>query len=713
MKKQKAKKYQSVIVKRILLSVERLTLVLLLTLSMTGVFAIGGTNAGFFDIEESLDNRFEAGSLDMVPTYIEYFNVVGMNPDQTPDARITYTNEGSLDYRYNIKFRQTGGNALLCDNLHLVALRNGSSEYEGTLSGFNLQGGVFTQASFDEDNWDFTLSLPADADSSLENLACQWHVDTVAWQTNIPTPTEGFVDEESVGPHQVATGTWLTPGDVIINEVMWMGSNGENDDEWIELKNMTNKDINLSNWNIVNGGTGVGSHIEIPNGYSIKANDYFLLTKRKWNETMVYLSSDLPKSRGYTHLAGGMNLHNDGEQLILEDKDGMMIDQTPLGAWPAGNNGSLKQSMERNDIPGDGTVPANWHTCVSGAANGAPYWDTTGTNFGTPLAANLSPIVMNEFVPNPIGDDDALMPEGEWIELYNILDEDIDVANWYFTNSDEEVIAITAARTESGETVVPGQGRLVVYLGDAFMDNDSDKLSLYDPKVLEVTEDDVREDVVSYHDAGDLPEGKSFARFPDGEGIWLDPEATPGDENVMTTNELKQFRLLAFDACYEDEKLNDEATEDICSPIFLQFIGMIDDLDDTGIDGDVLLEILDDMRRAEAEKLLALVNEDGVVTEDEEILVAPLSPSEATAAEEVHDVEENEDEVEEEVPVATPTPETETPSDPVSPTEEEADTEEATEATETTDASRGADTETSPIETEAIKQEEGPVLLEA
>lgn len=682
-------------------SCQKVMVVLCMTLAASSIFTIGRTNAGFFDIEESEDNAWVAGSLDAVPTHIEYFNVVGMNPDQAPDSRITLTNEGSLDYRYNIKFRQTNGDDLLCESLHLVALRDGNAEYEGVLADINLQGGIFVEAPFDEDNWDFTITLPEDADATLENLTCEWHFDFLAWQTNLPDATQGFFDEESVGPHRIATGEWLTPGDVIINEVMWMGSDGETSDEWIELKNMTNKDINLSNWNIKQGGTGIGvnAHIEIPSGYSIKANGYFLVTKKKWDDTAITLASDLPKSKGYTHVAG-MNLNNDGEQLVLEDKDEKMIDITPLGAWPAGSNGSLKQSMERNDIPGDGAVAANWHTCVSGAANGAPYWDVTGPNFGTPLSANLSPIVMNEFVPNPTGDDDASMPDGEWIELYNILDEDIDVANWYFTNSDEDVIAITANRTESGETVVPGKGTLVVYLEDSFLDNDEDTLSLYAPHALEVIEDDVREDTVSYEGVAELPEGKSFARFPDGEGIWLDPEATPGKSNAMTDEEKELFQRLAFDTCFDGEELM-EVADPMCSPIFLTFIGMVSDLDDKTIRGSVLLDILEIIQQEEAEKLLALVNEDGVVTPEEAVLgeVTPIEEK-TTEAEDAESVEEEENdenteednssETSEAAPVAKEEEETEETTATVSvtetPTEETVKEEESQEEAPTPEA---------------------------
>ncbi|TXH00555.1 MAG: lamin tail domain-containing protein [Candidatus Moraniibacteriota bacterium] len=586
--KRKRKPYKSVIMTRIFQSLRKVGVCMLALVCATSVFTVGRTNAGFFDIEESQDNQWIAGSLDGEVTYIERFNVSGMNPEENPDARVVFANVGSLDFRYNITFRQhLGSSDVLCQSLALVAKRNGSIVYTGTWADFNIQGGIFMLASLEDDTWDFSLTLPADAGSSLEKLTCVGSFDFLAWQTNSESSNEGFFDEETAAQFVVSTGEWLTPGDVIIKEVMWMGSSVSSADEWIELKNMTGKVVNLSGWKIENAASGGDGTLTIPSGKSIPANGYFLIANYGKSNSSSALNVDAQL------VTTALELNNDNNgNLVLKAPTTLVVDSALGGLtdWPAGSNGALKQSMERNDIPGDGLVATNWHACVSGAANGAPYWDVTGPNFGTPLAANLSPIVMNEFVPNPVGDDDASKPDGEWIELYNILDTDIDVANWYFTNSDDEEVFVTSNNTMSGDTVVPGQGTLVVYLEAAFLDNDEDTLSLMAPgAIIEDSTDDVREDVVTYEDITDLPEGKSFARFPDGEGIWLDPEATPGEQNAMTDDERTSFRLQAYDTCFNGEELREDVAEPICSPFFLTFLGMVSDLDDDTIKSSVLL----------------------------------------------------------------------------------------------------------------------------
>lgn len=178
-------------------------------------------------------------------------------------------------------------------------------------------------------------------------------------------------------------------GAVVINELMWMGSFGNDSDEWIELRNMSDEEIDLSGWRIKGAGKGNGGHIQIPHGYVIKAHGYFLITAQKWNKTKVNLEKDLPKDEGYTHVAS-MGLKDSGEELILQDKEGNMIDTAWKDKrWSDGWNGKFfHMSMERDDDPGDGTHSSNWHTCIDRSCNDEIYWRKEAFNFGTPGAQN-------------------------------------------------------------------------------------------------------------------------------------------------------------------------------------------------------------------------------------------------------------------------------------------------------------------------------------
>src|SRR3989344_3891492 len=65
-------------------------------------------------------------------------------------------------------------------------------------------------------------------------------LNTFAAASVFPTPTLAVTPTPTIRSIQ--------PGDVVINEIMWMGTQGDSADEWIELRNMTGGVIDISNW---------------------------------------------------------------------------------------------------------------------------------------------------------------------------------------------------------------------------------------------------------------------------------------------------------------------------------------------------------------------------------------------------------------------------------------------------------------------------------
>jgi hypothetical protein len=162
---------------------------------------------------------------------------------------------------------------------------------------------------------------------------------------------------------------------------------------------------------------------------------------------------------------------------------------------------------------------------------------------GPTTADNSSDIVINEYLPNPSGDRNAAKPNGEWVELYNKNSADIDVNNWILTDSDSaHTLTISATNSDnnlntadSGETVVPAHGYLIVYRnGNVPFDMDiaGDTVSLYKGPVSPTNLIDTDTYVNALVD-------KSFARIPDGTGPIVDPVPTPGRPNASTTVELQ------------------------------------------------------------------------------------------------------------------------------------------------------------------------------
>lgn len=180
----------------------------------------------------------------------------------------------------------------------------------------------------------------------------------------------------------------ILPGYVVINELMWMGSKGYPNDEWIELRNTTPVDIDLSGWQITKWVAGDQKELmlTIPEGEILPANGYFLIANFNKSTSKINVKPDLVDT--------SVVLVNSDLQIKLYDGDwettGVLIDTADdSSGTPAAGNLGNKWSMERNDEPGDGTDLNNWHTCED-ALTTIESWDGGATEQGTPGGANRS-----------------------------------------------------------------------------------------------------------------------------------------------------------------------------------------------------------------------------------------------------------------------------------------------------------------------------------
>lgn len=172
---------------------------------------------------------------------------------------------------------------------------------------------------------------------------------------------------------------------------------------------------------------------------------------------------------------------------------------------------------------------------------------------------NSGGVVLNEFLPNPSGSEAF----GEWVELYNTSDHEIDVAGWVLYDSDDHELEITPCHVEGDLTIVPPKGFMVIYRktgkkcsSDFTLNNSEDEVKLYTDLVENggvlvdsyAYDNEHLEDIEATPGEGnDEPKDgdngsendnrsqtdKSYARFPDGTGPWFDPIPTPGMPNVL------------------------------------------------------------------------------------------------------------------------------------------------------------------------------------
>jgi len=179
--------------------------------------------------------------------------------------------------------------------------------------------------------------------------------------------------------------------DVVINEVAWAGTSAVTDqDEYIELFNNTNHDINLFPsgevskwWKIIIGDKEISlSKIVNP---IIPKNGYYLL-ERTDDRTVNEIPADV--------IYSGV-LKNSGEKIILIDGAGQLVDELDNSSgWFAGSDVSYA-SMERMSSRKPSSDDKNWQTNqgprligkVDGGGDDIPLR-------GSPKQPNFGPIVL-------------------------------------------------------------------------------------------------------------------------------------------------------------------------------------------------------------------------------------------------------------------------------------------------------------------------------
>lgn len=169
---------------------------------------------------------------------------------------------------------------------------------------------------------------------------------------------------------------------------------------------------------------------------------YFSDADVDWQIGVVTTDTVDPKYSG--HLIGG------DDELILLNADGTVVDEVDYSyTWPvaAGAVFSLDPSWAtavRNDQLD--------HWCVLEAGTPGAENPSCGGEQGTGPDDRYGAVIFSEFVPDPAGVADD---QGEWFELSNLSDADIDLSGWMLADHGRNAFTIPA-----GTTIAAG-GKLV------------------------------------------------------------------------------------------------------------------------------------------------------------------------------------------------------------------------------------------------------------
>ena len=220
---------------------------------------------------------------------------------------------------------------------------------------------------------------------------------------------------------------------IVINEFVANPTGSDSDPagrEWVELKNTTSADIDISGWSLRGGtqspselGVFEGSRIIPAGGYLVVGGENAALELGQEPDVMFDFS------------LGNATSNTDGLQLV--DCAGTVIDVVIYGElneddW-VDEQGNIAVTFAPK--PGDGASIGRLPDGVDTNDNGL---DFSELSFGTPWQPNdfvqdcpgSEDIKINEFLANPDSEESSEDATNEWVELYNTGSSDINLEGW-------------------------------------------------------------------------------------------------------------------------------------------------------------------------------------------------------------------------------------------------------------------------------------------
>jgi len=309
----------SIIHNSISANIRRIVAVLLVVgMNAGGIAAVGESHAYFSDTETSLNNTFTMGALDIALTAnpADGWTDTGGN---VYTRTITVGNaQGitSIPFQYTIHTANISGDG--CAGATLGAIFE-TTTVTGNLATFTTSPSV---SSFGD--WAYTLTL---ASGTTTDKSCSFDIVYDAWQDSIATyGSGGFSDTETVGNtiHGSSQPPTPTEGKVLIAKVYFKGNSA---DEWVEIFNGTNADVDISGWSVLDG----NSSDTLPSGALIPAGEFGLIVGSNAQVLSDWFIPDTVHVIMLGNNSLGSGLNDTGDMLVLADNTGMAIDQINWG----------------------------------------------------------------------------------------------------------------------------------------------------------------------------------------------------------------------------------------------------------------------------------------------------------------------------------------------------------------------------------------------
>ena len=268
-------------------------------------------------------------------------------------------------------------------------------------------------------------------------------------QANITAPTPASTPPVPSRCSFSTAGTAMGPKQVILNEIAWMGSTEHYSNEWIELKNISPSEADISGWWLIDQEGQI--RVIFPQNIRISAGGFFLL-ERTDDNSIPGVYADMIYRGGLSDTNEGLRLLN--PDCLIQDE----VFATPN--WPAGERDSDKTMERKADLSG-------WQT--SAVVNGTPR---QRNSFGevvlsenSSMATALPPESLSNQPFKILISEIRLLPTSQrFIELYNPSDSDINLTGWYIQRKTETALTFGSlvSKTHFENKIIPAKSFLVI-----------------------------------------------------------------------------------------------------------------------------------------------------------------------------------------------------------------------------------------------------------
>ena len=252
-------------------------------------------------------------------------------------------------------------------------------------------------------------------------------------------------------------------GTVCLNEAL-PNPNGYDDDtwpngEWMEIYNTGTTPVDVLNWKLVNKASKtldfnsssiVGYQAGNSSSWTIQPGDFMVIARN--GSANFYLT-------------------NTNDYITMEDTSGNVIDQA---SWNFSSAGAPSGVSLEEDPAGPTNDWVSTNSPTPGSVNGA----SAGT---APSDLRISEVMAN---PWP-SEDNATWPGGEWVEIWNSGQSDIDLTGWSITDNAGNILAFNESHLiGTSMTITSDEYRIVAINssnGRSVLNNGAETLNLLWP----------------------------------------------------------------------------------------------------------------------------------------------------------------------------------------------------------------------------------------